>query len=567
MRSLGLLVAVVLCCSVVAFRLVQLQVLSPDDYAARGVAQRLRTVVLPAERGSIFDRNGAELAMSVRQQTVWVNPKQIADPGAAATALAGALGQDRAGVLEQLTKPGTFVYLARQVDDAVAEKVRALGLLGVNIVDESARFNPAGSLAASVLGDVDLDNLGVSGLERQFESNLLGIPGELVIERGPDGRTIAGGRQSITPSQRGQDLVLTIDRSLQFEVERALAEKMNETGAERATALVMDPTTGEILAMANLTRDEAGNPVPGRENRALTAAFEPGSVNKVVTLAAALEEGVVTPDTVFEVPDRLRVSVHEFSDSEPHPTQRWSVNDILTKSSNIGTIKVAQSLGEQRVASYLRRFGLGQLTGLGFPQETPGIMKTGRWDGTDIGSIPIGQGVAVNALQMLQVFNTLANGGEWIEPRLVRATVDGEGNEELLPAPARRRVVSQRTAEQMTAMLVNVVEVGTGVKARIQGYTVAGKTGTARKPSTETRGYEPGAYISSFAGFVPAQAPKLSAIVVLDEPQPYYAGLVAAPVFARVNQYALRTLRIPPPAVALEADVPTAEPVPVDHRD
>lgn len=550
----------------VVVRLVDLQVVAPDQYAARGIAQRLRTVTLPAERGSIFDRTGNELAMSVRQKTVWADPRAVERPREAAAALSPIIGVDVAELRDKLEGPGAFVYLARQVDLQTAAKVEALRLPGVNLVDESKRFAPAGSLARSIVGGVDLDGGGISGLERQFDDSLLGVPGQLEIEKGLDGRTIAGGRQRVTAAKRGSDLVLSLDRSLQYEVERALAEEMVRNNSLNATAVVMDPMTGEILALADLGRDKEGRPVPTGENRALTVTFEPGSVNKVITIAGALEEGIVEPDTVLNVPDRLAVSTHVFSDHAPHPPKDWTVTDILTQSSNVGTIKIAQQLGVPKVKEYLRRFGLGQRTGLGLPNETKGIMKFGRWDGTDIGSIPIGQGLGVNALQMLQVFNTLANGGVWIEPQLVREIVGPDGTLTKPPAPSRRRVVSERTAKELTAMMTNVVAVGTGVDAAIPGYTVAGKTGTPRK--TEGRAYKLGAYMPSFAGFVPAEAPRLSAIVVMDEPRPlFYAGQVAAPVFARIQQYGLRLFRIPPPSHGLGVEVPVADAAAVTQRD
>jgi len=550
----------------VVVRLVDLQVVAPDRYAARGIAQRLRTVTLPAERGSIFDRTGNELAMSVRQKTVWADPRVVERPKAAAAALAPILGVEAAELREKLDGPGAFAYLARQVDLETAAKVEELRLPGVSLVDESKRFAPAGALARSIIGGTDLDGGGISGLERQFDESLLGVPGQLEIEKGLDGRTIAGGRQRVTAAKRGSDLVLSLDRSLQYEVERALAEEMARNNSLHATAIVMDPTTGEILALANLGRDEAGNPTPIGENRALTVTFEPGSVNKVITVAGALQEGLIEPATVLNVPDSLQVATHRFTDHAPHPPMDWTITDILTQSSNVGTIKIAQQLGVPKVKEYLRRFGLGQLTGLGFPQETKGIMKFGRWDGTDIGSIPIGQGVGVNALQMLQVFNTLANGGVWVEPRLVREVVEPDGTVTKLPPPKSHRVVSERTAKEMTAMMTNVVKVGTGVNAAIPGYTVAGKTGTPRK--TEGRTYKLGAYMPSFAGFVPAEAPRLSTIVVMDEPRPlFYAGQVAAPVFARIQQYALRLFRIPPPSHGLGVDVPVAKAADISQRD
>jgi len=459
------------------------------------------------------------------------------------------------------------VYLARKVPDDVAKRVHDLDLVGIGLQEESKRFRPNGDLAASVLGTVDVDNDGVSGIEMKLNDALSGEPGQMLLERGADGRTIAGGERRLTPAHPGDDLVLTIDRSLQYEVERGLAESIAATSSVGGTAVVMDLATGDILAMANLA-STADGVVPTSENRAVTAVFEPGSVNKVITIAGALEEGIVSPSTAYDVPDHLQVSTHRFSDHESHPVTRWSVSDILTTSSNIGTIMIAQALGETKLDHYLRKFGLGQPTGLGFPQESAGIMKTGRWNGTDIGSIPIGQGIAVNALQMLGVYNTIANGGTYLAPRLVRATVDADGKEHRIEPVAGKRVVSERTADQVTAMLANVVAVGTGVNAAVEGYTVAGKTGTARKPSTTERGYKQGAYIASFAGFVPAEAPRLSAIVVLDEPHPYYASLTSAPVFARITKYALRQFRVPPPTSAIATDeAPPAEAPGLEVRD
>jgi cell division protein FtsI (penicillin-binding protein 3) len=552
----------------VSLRLVQLQVVSADEYAARGLAQRLHTLPIVAERGTLFDRNGNALAMSVRQQTVYADPTLVEDPAATAAKLAPILAMDVAALDAKLRQPGEFAYLARKVDDEIAMQVAALELPGIGLQEESERFRPNGALADSVLGSVDVDNIGVSGLELEMDEELKGTPGEVLIERGPDGRTIAVGERRLTPAHPGNDMVLTIDRSLQYSVERALADQIVASSALGGTVVVMDPRSGEILAMANLKMTPEG-PVPTADNRAVTAVYEPGSVNKVVTVAGALEEGVVNPDTVYDVPDHLQVSIHRFSDHDPHPVTPWSVSDIVTTSSNIGTIMVAQQLGAQRVDSYLRRFGLGQPTGLEFPQESNGIMLgLDEWTGTSIGSIPIGQGIAVNALQMLGVYNTIANDGVYAQPHLVRATVDADGKEHPVDVGEGRQVVSARTAQQVTAMLANVVAVGTGVNAAIPGYTVAGKTGTARKPSTTHRGYVEGAYIATFAGFVPAEDPQLSAIVVLDEPHPYYASLSSAPVFAKIAQYALRQFRVPPPPAVIPTEAAPPEQAPgLEVRD
>lgn len=515
------------------------------------MAQRLHTVELPAQRGSIFDRNGNELALSVRQRTVWADPAQVEDPAATAAELAPVLGVGEPELRARLGD-GTsrFVYLARQIDDQRAEAVSALELAGVGLLDESRRFRPAGDVAASLLGNVDVDDRGLSGVELQYEGRLAGGPGELLVEQGIDGDTIAGGEHRLRPASRGDDLVLTIDRSLQYEVEQALAEQVTATTANGGMAVVMEPATGDILAMASVVAGDEGQPPrPTSDNAALTAVFEPGSASKVVTMSGVLEEGVARPDDVMSVPDSLQVGPKRFTDSESHPTRPMSVSEVLAESSNVGTITLARELGPERVDEYLRRFGFGRATGLGFPGESAGIVPVLEdWSSTTIGSIAIGQGVAVNTVQMLEALNTVANRGMRVAPRLVRSVIDAHGEEHPQPAAPSQRVVSAETAAEMTEMLALAVTDGTGVNAKIEGYPVAGKTGTARKPSAVIRGYEPGAYMGVFAGFVPVGDPKLSAVVVLDEPQPYYGGVVAAPVFSEIAESGLRLLRIPPPA-------------------
>jgi cell division protein FtsI (penicillin-binding protein 3) len=535
--------------AVVVGRLVMIQGVSPGTYVAVGESQRLRDVVLPAGRGAMFDRNGRDLALTIPQKTVWANPHLVTDPLAAAKALSPVLHVDEAVLGDRLSRDAGFVYLARKVDDTVVDQVKKLHLSGVFFLDEPKRFNPAGDLAAPLLGVVGTDNEGLSGLELQFEKKLKGTPGELRVERDPYGNEIASGDRSFTPAQPGDDLVLTIDRSLQYETEKALSEEIVKSSSKGGTAVVMDPRTGEILAMANLTYDGADPgrpPYPSINNTAVTNVYEPGSVNKVITIAAALEEGLVEPDTTLSVPDHMRVADHVFSDHDPHPLKQWTVTDIMATSSNIGTIMIGKQLGKTRLDTYLRKFGLGSKTGLGFPGEPRGLLlDPKKWSGTSIGTVPIGQGLAVTALQMLDAYNTVANGGVLVTPKLVKATVDGDGKQVATPASPRRRVVSEKTAAQVTNMLTEVVKQGTGTEAAIDGYTVAGKTGTARKPYKG--GYKQGAYLATFAGFVPAENPRLSAIVVLDEPAQMYGGLVSAPVFAKVAQYGLRLFRIPPP--------------------
>jgi cell division protein FtsI (penicillin-binding protein 3) len=556
----------------VVARLVYVQGVDAHRFAAFGESQRVRSIPRAAARGTIFDRTGRELALSVAQRTVWANPKLVTDPLAEAEALGPVLGLDASTVRDQLTKNSSFVYLARKQPLDVGRRVDSLHLDGVFTIDEPKRFLPAGSLAAPVIGRVGLDNNGLSGLEAMYERQLRGQPGMLVVEKDPAGREIPGGVRRDVASAPGDDLVLTIDRSLQYETEQALSAEIVRSSAKGGMAIVMDSRTGEVMAMASLVAGaDKGPPQPAAGNRALTAVFEPGSVNKLITIAGALEEGAVRPTDHLSVPGTIRVGNHTFSEHDPHPTQSWSITDIVANSSNVGSIMIGQRLGKDRLDHYLRAFGFGERTAIGFPGESHGLLlDPEHWYSTSMGTTAIGQGLAVTAMQMLAAYNTVANGGEYVAPKLVKATVDGAGRSHPTPPTARRRVVSQQTASELTAMLNEVIRVGTGKLAAIDGYTVAGKTGTARKPDEHVRGYKAGAYVSSFAGFVPSEKPALSAIVVLDEPTPIFGGLVAAPVFAQIAEYALRELRVPPPAIAKPTAAPETTPAaakPVGEAD
>lgn len=567
-RRVGITSATVLAgFAVLAVRLVMVQGVAAGRYVDFGETQRVRSVTLPAERGAIFDRNGHDLAITVPQSTVTADPRSVGDPLAAAEALAPVLKESPRQLQSRLTRSSSFVYLARKVDDDVAERVKALGLPGIDVIEEAERFLPAGDLAAPLLGRVDVDNRGLSGLEVQFDRRLAGRPGKKIVERDPSGRVeITGGVRELRPSVRGDDLVLTIDRSLQYEAERALARQIVTAKAKGGMVIVMETRTGEVLALANLASDsKGGTPRPADKNMALTNVYEPGSVNKMITLSGAIEEGVVSAQDRLVVPSAMKVSDHVFKEHDPHPVKRWSITEIMANSSNVGSIMIGQKMGKDRIDHYLRAYGFGKKTGLAFPGEASGILlDPDKWYGTSMGTVPIGQGVAVTAMQMLAAYNTVSNGGEYVAPKLVKATVGGDGRHRPTPPPPRHRVTSARTAQQVTAMLAKVVRVGTGQLAAIDGYSVAGKTGTARKPLDNARGYREGAYVSSFAGFVPAERPELSAIVMLDEPTPIFGGLVAAPVFASVARYGLRQFRIPPPPPAAPpaaaAGVPEATP-------
>ncbi len=556
-RCIGLFVVLGVGFGAVAVRLGQLQVLDADGYAARGIAQRTQAVSLAAPRGSIVGRNGEALALSVPMHTIVADPALVDDPDAEAAALAPILGRDVRSLAADLRGEGRFVYLARKVDDSVAAAVEDLNLAGIQVTEESARVTPAGSVAAGVIGRTDLDSNGVSGLERQYQGQLAGTAGSLLVERGKDGETIASGKQQRSPATRGDDLELTIDRSLQYSVEQALIEAVGSTGSQGGIVVVSDPATGEILAMAN-ARAGTNGPEVASDNMALTMAFEPGSVSKVITMAGALEKGTYGESSVLNVPDSVEMGTYTFTDDHAHDPVDMTLNDIITQSSNVGTIEVARSLGQDTMHQYLVAFGLGQDTGLGFPDESSGIVAdTSEWTDSSMGSIPIGQGFAVNAVQLLEVYNTIANDGVYVPSTLVSATVDADGTRHPVERESARRVVSSETATTLTRMLESAVSSpdGTGGRAAIDGYSVAGKTGTARKPCDDgtCRGYEPGAYVATFAGYLPAENPRLSVVVILDEPRGeagYYASQTAAPLFAEVAEYALRRFDIPPTGVA-----------------
>lgn len=545
----ALLVLVVLAFGGITARLMQIQGFSADRLSALGAGQRVSTVELSAERGTIFDRNGVDLALSVPQESVFADPRLVRDPVGDAARLAPVLGVDQAELEAKLSVPDSaFAYLARQIDPAVADEVRALGIAGVDFLPESKRHYPAGGLAAPVVGFTGIDNNGLGGLEAAYDDVLSGTPGELEVELDPQGREIANAERRYTPAQRGSDLVLTIDQSLQHEVEEALLDQVAATNARGGTAIIADVRTGDVIALATIDGGEEGARRAGAtsHNRAFQDVFEPGSTNKAITIGAALEEGVVTPDTMFTVPSQIGVADGVFHDSSPHPVLGMSVTDILRESSNVGTIQIAQQLGKDKLDEYLRRFGLGRSTAVDFPGEAPGILLAPEdYSGTSIATVPMGHGLAVTPIQMLDVYMTIANGGESRDPRLVSATVDPDGRRQNKPIDTGTRVISESTAAALTSMMTDVVTSGTGVLAAVDGYTVAGKTGTAQQVADNGAGYVEGAFDASFAGFAPVEDPHLVGLVVLDRPQPYYGGTVAAPVFAEIMRMALRAWMVP----------------------
>jgi cell division protein FtsI (penicillin-binding protein 3) len=559
-----LMLAICLAFLAVVVRLVDVQALNASGYAAYGVSERTRAVTIPALRGSISDSQGQVLAMSVSMTTIYADPHQVTDPGLEAKELAPLLGVNESSLQSELSADSGFEYLARTVPDQVAKEVQKLNLPGLGYLQEPKRFYPDGSLAASLIGTVNYAGQGAAGIEYQYNSRLTGRPGQLRVQQGTGGQDIPGTAQDLSAAMPGQNLQLSINSAIQYEAESVLGNEIVNSHALGGTAVIMQVKTGRILAMAELKADaKSPNGVaPAASDTAVTQVYEPGSIMKAVTMSGALQSGVVTPSTRFVVPYSVPLDGSFIHDADPHPVEYWSIPDILAYSSNVGTLHVSQLLGPQRIYQYMTAFGLGAKTALDAPGESEGILpKPADWSGTSIGTIPIGQGVAVTPLQILDVYNTLANGGVYVPPTVVQSWTNGQGQKVVQQPGADHRVVSATTARQMTAMLEGVVTSGTGAAAAITGYDVAGKTGTSQIPNASKPGYQAGAYMASFVGFAPAEDPQLTAIVILDHPTPvFYGGSVAAPVFSQIMAYALRSLQVPPPVHRnLGPDVPAVD--------
>lgn len=559
-RSALLMAAYLVVLTVLAGRLVQVQAVNAQTYAERGDSQSMRAIDLPAQRGRIIDRNGAVLTTTVDAAAIYTDPTTydgFADDGKidrdagevsrrdVAIALAPVLGRSVDDLVDVLSSEGRFTYLARQLKWDVGEEVMALDLPGIHRVVEPSRRYPGGTLASSLIGITDIDGVGLEGLEALANDELTGEPGQLRVERAASGNMdIASADRELEPSVPGTDMVLTIDRDLQAQAEAAATDAMVDNRADGASVLVMDATTGEILAAASVPgvdpSNRNGTDRDDRRARYFTDAFEPGSVQKAVTIAAAWEEGLIDGDTVMEVPPTWTVGGRTWT--EPFgATGELHVSEVIERSSNIGTMMIADELGEEKLDEWLRRFGYGQPTGVGFPGESAGLLLPHeQWSGTSLPTIAIGHGVAVSLVQLASFYQTLANDGVAIQPSILRGTVGQDGRLEPAATPDSRSVVSADTARSVRTLMQGVVdgEHGTGKNAAVVGYDVAGKTGTADKPRADGRGYT-NQTTAVFVGMAPVDEPELVVAVMVDEPETIYGGTAAAPTFSRVMGQAL----------------------------
>ncbi|MDQ4107425.1 MAG: penicillin-binding protein 2 [Actinomycetota bacterium] len=488
------------------------------------------------------------LAITLEARDVYADPRYVTDPVGEAAKIARVLDLRPRDVERRLRTPGsTFVYLGRHIDVGVADRLEALGLPGIGFLEVPKRYYPAGPLAPQVLGFVGVDATGLAGLEFEYEEILAGTPGRRTVELSADGLPIANGMEIVKPAIPGRELVTTLDREVQYLAQEALRRAVKENHARGGTIVVMDARTGDVFAMASYPWFDPNDFEQAKRgavrNRAVTDMFEPGSVNKVVTAAAALESGTIGPHEVFRVPSWMQVGGYTVNDSHPHPVQDMTLGDIVAQSSNIGSAMVAARLGGEELASVLARFGYGEPTGVGFPGEAGGVVpELPSWTDITRATVAYGQGISMTPLQMAAVYATVANDGMWVQPRLVRGTSGPDGRFQEAPFGESRRVLSEDTATMLTRMLASVVETGTGGAAQIPGYQVAGKTGTARKL---VDGRYVRRYMASFAGFLPASDPRVVIVVSIDEPRTVYGGVAAAPVFSEIARHVIQRLAIP----------------------
>ncbi|MFQ5663516.1 MAG: penicillin-binding transpeptidase domain-containing protein [Terriglobia bacterium] len=527
-------------------RLVDLQILRYADFARRAHRQQQRILEVTPQRGVLYDRNHRPLAISISVDSVFAVPGEVTDPVRAARLLAPVLGLEPALLANRLRSPRSFVWLKRKLDAAEVERVRALELAGIHFQREFKRFYPKRELAAHVLGFVGIDENGLAGIEYALDTVIRGRPRRLVITA--DGRRRWFARRNQVPAE-GASVVLTLDENIQYIVEQELAVAMTRSRARSGTIIVQDPHTGEVLALANSPSFNPNNPTavpPARHlNRALSLVYEPGSTFKVVAVAAALEEKLTQPGEVFDCrPGSIVIAGHRIRDHKPFG--RLSLREVIEQSSDVGTITIGLRLGNKKLYENIRRWHFGQPTGIELPAESGGLLRPlARWSRISIGAISIGQEIAITPLQLAAAISAIANGGTWIQPRIVRQIIRGN-QPEPVASPQRERIISVGVAQELRRMLVGVVRRGTGRAAQPVGYSAAGKTGTAQKVD-ESGAYSRTDFVASFAGFAPARDPVVSVVVVIDSPRGprYHGGEVAAPLFRKVVERVLAYLNVP----------------------
>ena len=534
----------------VIFRLVQLQVVKYGEFTQRAARQQQRTIDVAPRRGIIYDRNGHELAMSVNVDSVFAVPSEVPDQGNAARLLGRILKVDSDDLLAKMKSSHSFCWIARKLDSDVSERIRALNLRGVYFQLESKRYYPKGEIAAQVLGYVGMDDEGLAGLEHTYDGVLAGKPGTMVISMDARRRRFARVEKRPDP---GGNLVLTIDEKIQWIAERELDKAMEDTKAAAAMAVVQNPRTGEILALVNrptFNPNDTKKLTPAmQKNHAVTDIYEPGSVFKTVTYSAALNEGLIRPTDMVDTQGGV-INVNGLRIHDSHKIGTVTMQVAFEQSSDVAAVKSALKLGEDRFYKYMTGYGFGKQTDIELPGETRGLLKApNRWSKVSIGALAIGQEVGVTPIQAISMVSTIANDGVYTPPRIVAGVMkpNATGPQTIaFKPPQTHRVVSTMTAAQMRQMMEGVVLFGTARRAIIEGYTSAGKTGTAQKVDPKTGRYSHTDYVASFAGFAPVNNPAVSIIVVIDSAKGLHqGGQISAPVFARIAQQVLAYMHVP----------------------
>ena len=549
-RSTAILVIVAVILTLFIGRLVELQAFRGSALASEATNQRLKEISLPATRGAITDSAGNPLAVTVQAYNVTADQTLIADPVAAAAAMAPILAVDPAALAARLTGDRRFVYVAKNITPENWQRIADLGLPGILKEGTSKRVYPSGSLAASLVGFVGADGKGLGGLESGLQDVLAGTDGAQTYERGQGGRAIPTAQHSKVEAVAGSTVTLTIDRDIQYVAQKALSEQVAAARAESGSVVVMDPHTGKILALATAPTFDPNDISKSRSsdlgNRALSDVFEPGSTAKTMTMAAVIDQGAATPNTGFTIPGTLKRGDKVFHDDVAHGTWYLTLTGVLAKSSNLGTILASERIGSRTFNQYLRKFGMGQPTGLDFPGESKGTLPPYKdWSQTTFPTLVFGQGMNMNAVHAASVYATIANDGKRVTPSLIESITAPDGTVTPGATPEETVVVSPKTAKTVLTMLENVVsENGTAPKARIPGYRVAGKTGTAQVAVAGGYGRD---VIASFIGVAPADKPELVVAVTIVKPQVgRWGGQLAAPVFKEVMMSALKTRHVPP---------------------
>lgn len=540
--------------SAVFLRAFQLQILEAPKLKKMAAKQHRKTVNVQSKRGDIYDRNLKELAVSIEVDSVYAQPGKVESPAKAARSLAPVLSMDAREIEKKLSSGQNFVWIKRQVDLKEEERGAVTSIEGVGITKESRRYYPNRQLASNIIGFTGLDAIGLEGIERYYDSMLKGAASKITGDKDATGRMLLFEDPNKKVPVEGMVVELTIDKTIQYIAEKVLKKAVEDSDARGGVALVMDPNTGEVLAMASQPTFDPND--IGRfdsrqwRNRSVTDVFEPGSTFKLFLVAAALEEDLIkTKDIIYCENGSYRVADRTFHDHEPHG---WlTVPQIIKYSSNIGSAKIGEKLGKVQLYRYLKAFGFGSKTGIDLPGEASGALRHySKWSGVTIDTVSFGQGISVTALQLTSALSSVANGGFLMKPYVVRSIKDPNGavvresHPEIL-----RRVISEDTARKMTEMLIGVTEQGgTGVKAAMPDFEVAGKTGTAQKPDFKNGGYMKDAFVASFFGFVPARSPRLAIVVAVDEPRirDYWGGSIAAPAFRDIAQQSLSYLGVFP---------------------